>query len=86
VGVWNHLPLPLVLTKPLGMQASIIPCLSQARINWEGCSKKSIWCKNGEMMEVGALIVQMVWRPDGLSVHLPLLSLSAALNQQDGEQ
>ena len=29
------------------MQASIIPYLSQARINWEGCGRKSIGVKIG---------------------------------------
>ena len=28
--------------KPPGTQASIIRCLSQARIHWEGCGKKGI--------------------------------------------
>ena len=49
-------------------------CLFQARINWEGCGRKGIWRKIGGMMEVGALLVWMGWRPAGLSVHLPLLS------------
>jgi len=31
------------------MQECIIWCLSQARINWEGCSREGIWHKNGEM-------------------------------------
>ena len=30
-----------------GMQSSIFLCLSQAQINWDGCSRKSIWHKNG---------------------------------------
>jgi len=34
------------------MQASIIQCLSQARINWEGCGRKGIRCKN-EWGDVG---------------------------------
>jgi len=29
------------------MQASINRCLSQARINWEGCDRKGIRCKMG---------------------------------------
>jgi len=29
------------------MHASIIQCLSQARINWEGCGRKGIRRKNG---------------------------------------
>jgi len=28
-------------------------CLSQAKINWEGCGRKGIQRKNGGMMEVG---------------------------------
>jgi len=28
--------------KPPGMQVSIIRCLSQTRVNWEGCSRKGI--------------------------------------------
>jgi len=44
------------------MQASIILCLSQAGINWEGCGRKGIQRKNGGMMEVGAPIVRMGWR------------------------
>jgi len=50
---------PALLTKPLDMQASIIRHLSQARINWDGCGRKGIRLKNGEMMEMGAPIVQM---------------------------
>jgi len=45
------------LTKPLAVQASIIWCLSQARIDLDGCDGKGIWRKNGWMMEVGTLIV-----------------------------
>ena len=33
--------------KSPGMQASIIRCLSQAGINWEGCGRKGIQRKNG---------------------------------------
>jgi len=29
------------------MQFSLTRCLSQARINWEACSRKGIWHKNG---------------------------------------
>jgi len=36
-----------LLTKSLGMQASINQCLSQARTNWEGCGRKGIRHKNG---------------------------------------
>ena len=57
------------------MQANIIRCLSQARISWEAeiAAERALDVKMGNM-EVGALIVWMGWRPDGLSVHLPLLS------------
>jgi len=39
-----------------GMQSSIFLCLSQARINWEGCGRKGIWRKNGEIDGGGLLI------------------------------
>ena len=68
------------------MQASIIWCISQARINWEGCSRKGIRRQNRRIIEVGAPIVQMGWRSDGLSVRLPLLSFPAPQNPEDGEQ
>jgi len=36
-----------------GIQSSLCLCLSQARINWEGCGRKGIRCKNGGgLMEV----------------------------------
>jgi len=41
------------------VQASIIWCLSQARINWMGCGRKGIQRKNGGKMEMGASIVRM---------------------------
>jgi len=56
------------------MQASIIHCLSQARINWEICGRKGIQSKKWGDDGGGAPIIQVGWRPDGLSVHLPLLS------------
>jgi len=68
----------LYTTKPPGMQASIIQCLPQAKISWEGCGRKDIQHKNGGMMEVGA--------PIGLSVRLPLLCFPAPQNPEDGEQ
>ena len=37
----------LLQAKALAMKASITWCLSQARINLEGCSRKAIWHKNG---------------------------------------
>jgi len=58
-------------------QHYLVP-VSQARINWEGCSRKGIRHKNGGMVEVEAPIVRMGWRPDGLSVRLPLLSFPAS--------
>jgi len=36
-----------------GLQSSMFLCLSQARINWDGCSRKGIWHKNEGMMELG---------------------------------
>ena len=35
------------ICNPLGMQASIIQCLSQARTNCEGCSRNGTQYKNG---------------------------------------
>ena len=43
------------------MQSSIFLCLSQARINWEGCDRKSIRHKNGGIDGDGLLI-----SPDGV--------------------
>jgi len=63
--------------KPQDMQAFIIQCLSQARINWEGCGRKAVQLKIGDDLG-GSLIVWMGWRPDGLLVRLPLLSFPAA--------
>jgi len=42
------------------MQSSIFLCLSQARINWEGCGTKGIGRKNEKIDEGGLLI-----GPDG---------------------
>jgi len=43
--LWQHyvFALSVRVMKSLGMQASIIWCLSKARINWEGCDRKGIW-------------------------------------------
>jgi len=50
-------------------------CLSQARINWEGCGRKGIRRKNGGgMMEVGRWLARIEWRSSGLSVCLPRIS------------
>jgi len=58
--------------------ASIIWCLSHARINWGDCGRKGIRHENGgEMMEMEAPIVRMGWHPDGLSVCVLLLSFPA---------
>jgi len=43
------------------MQSSIFMCLSQARVNWEGCNRKGIWHKNGGIDGGGLLI-----SPDGV--------------------
>jgi len=37
-----------IFSNLLHMQASIIWCLSQARINWEGCGRKGTWHKMGD--------------------------------------
>jgi len=39
-----------------GMQSSIFLCLSHSRINWEGCGRKVIQCKNGTIDGFGLLI------------------------------
>ena len=54
-----------------GMQSSIFLCLSQARINWEGCDRQGIRRKNGRLMEMAWWLVWMEWYPPGLSVWLP---------------
>jgi len=64
----NHYQVTNLVIKPSGMQASIIRCLPQARINWDGCSRKGIPHKKWGMKEVGAPIIRMGWHPDGLSV------------------
>ena len=46
------------LLKCCGVQVSIIQCLSQARINWEGCSRKVIRHKNGGWC---------IYSPDGMA-------------------
>jgi len=43
----------LIFIKPPVMQANIIRCLYQARINCEACGRKGIRCENGRMLEVG---------------------------------
>jgi len=67
------------------MQASIIWCLSQAGINWNGCDRRAFGIKLGDD-KGGAPIVWMGWHPDGLLVHLPLLSFPAPQSPEDGEQ
>ena len=45
-----------------GYASQHIWCLSQARINWEGCVRKGIWHKNGGMAEMGERWErQLVW-------------------------
>jgi len=43
------------------MQSCIFLCLSQTRINWKGCGRKSIWRKNGS--DGGGLLIG----PDGVA-------------------
>ena len=38
------------------MQSSTFLCLSQARINWEGCGRKGVWHKNWGIDGGGLLI------------------------------
>jgi len=45
-------------------------CLSQARINWEGCGMKSIRRKTGGRWRWGGSMVQIGRHPAGLSAHL----------------
>jgi len=62
-------------------------CLSQTRINWEGCARKGISRKNGGMAEVGTPISQ-----DGVAVHLDCWCIClcyvnfAPENPEDGKQ
>jgi len=49
----------------MGYASQHIWCLSQARINWEGCVRKGIQRKNGGDGRGGALISL-----DGVAVHL----------------
>ena len=53
----------LRLTKPLGIASQHIYCLSQARINWEGCSRKGIWHKKWGGGDGGGLLIS----PDGVA-------------------
>jgi len=72
-------------TKPLHMLASIIWCLSLARINWEGCSRKGILCKMGDEGGGGT------GSPDGV-VSVWTVGVSASVifsctkSPEDGEQ
>jgi len=45
----------------MGYALQHIPVPAQARINWEGCSRKGIWRKNGGIDGGGLLI-----SPDGV--------------------
>jgi len=53
-----------LLVKATGYASQHIWCLSQARINWEGCARKGIWRKNGGDGKGGAQISL-----DGVAVH-----------------
>jgi len=61
------------------MQCSIFLCLSQARINWQGCDKKGIRHKMGELVEVDCWLVRTEWCPPRLSVCLPLVILPSTM-------
>jgi len=57
------------VTKPSGMQPSMIRCLSQARTNGRvAAGRASGYKKMGEVM--GVPLVRMGWRPSGLLVPL----------------
>jgi len=49
-----------------GHASQRIWCLSQARIKWEGCSRKGNWRKN-RGWGVGCWLVRMEWHPVGLA-------------------
>jgi len=72
-----------IFNQATGYAIAHIWCLSQARINWEGCCRKGIRHKNGGMREVGRWLVWMEWRPVGLSVFLPLLSSLAPYSPEE---
>ena len=74
------------ITKPQGMQASIIRCLSLARINREGCRRKGIRHKNGGIDGGGATHNPDGVAPDVLLVHLPLLPFHASYYPEDSKQ
>jgi len=62
----------VVISTGYAHQHYLVPVPSQDRLGWLQPTGIQ-W----EMMEVGAPIVRIGWRPDGLSVHLPLLSFPA---------
>jgi len=65
----------------IGYASQHIWCLSQARINWEGCARKGIWHKNGTVMaEMGAPISL-----DGVHPDCWCVCHSAPENPEDGE-
>jgi len=68
------------------MQASIIRCLSLARINREGCRRKGIRHKNGGIDGGGATNNPDGVAPDVLLVHLPLLPFHASYYPEDSKQ
>ena len=59
-----------------GMQSSIAQCLSQGRINWEGCSMKDVQLRKWwGWHESAARATKMSWHLVGLSVWMmPLLA------------
>ena len=59
------------------MQVSITQCMSQLRINWEGCGRKGIRRKLVGMMQAEATATQISWHSVGLSAWMPLLALLA---------
>jgi len=64
----------LSINQATGFASQHFWCLYQARINLERCGRNGIRRKNGGWWRGSHWLVQMEWRPAGLSVCLPLLS------------
>jgi len=71
------------ISRQWGCANQHIWCLSQAKTNWEGCSRKGIQCKEWGMMQVGHSLIPMEWHPAGLSVCLPLISSLAPQSPEE---
>jgi len=58
----NHRVTKPPVNQATGYAIQHIWCLSQARINWEGCARKGIWRKNGVDGRDGAPISLVRWQ------------------------